>query len=236
MTELTIDLTRALIRVEQELSLWTRVIARGRKRIYAVTMAPSIKMPAFFRNISEAKTRYNIIERLSISAVAFATLDTNSDGLNASDLAAIQKIRDTWWTAFEPLLIEAQLPGHDFDFIDASILRIRFLFSSLHLQYFGVNPGKTDENVFKITSRKMREGLGICRALVCHPYFPKAFVLSSVGMIPVLFLVVMRYPFSELAQEALSILREMRPRREGFWFVPLLLNIPSPVPCLSPSR
>jgi len=125
------------------------------------------------------------------------------------DNASFNSLFFKWQTAFKPLLTRA-LAGSG-NFLPAAMLRVKAL--NVCLMGQGVFLPNNSPTTFL---SYFREIISLSQLAVSSPQFLKTFVFD-VGIIPSLFAIVYACHDAHIREEAVSILMEMTPRREGTW-------------------
>lgn len=133
-----------------------------------------------------------------------------------------------WWASFRSIYDFACTPEGDDNFVPAMVLRIIALQTSLILQTrLTVDPSQATESsadvalllnkrgpdLFESTRKEMLDG---CRKAVAHRRFAKGFVFTT-GVLSPLWVVFLMASKRETVVEVIEILREMVPRKEGYW-------------------
>lgn len=133
-----------------------------------------------------------------------------------------------WWAAFKPIYDFACTPEGDESFQPAVVLRIVALQTSLILQTRGTmdysqateSPAdvalllkKRGPNLFQSSSMEILE---LSRKAVAHRRFARGFVFTT-GLIIPLWVVFLMATKREIHVEVIEILRDMVPRKEGYW-------------------
>jgi hypothetical protein len=132
-----------------------------------------------------------------------------------------------WWLAFKPHFDLACTPDGDDNFVAAVILRVQALGSSLVLQTNRTLDfkqateswadsellTKREPNLLLSTSKEL---LHWCWKVASHRRFVKGFVFDT-GIMTSLWCVLMMRFKRELIVEVIDLLREIAPRREGYW-------------------
>ncbi|QSZ33891.1 hypothetical protein DSL72_005465 [Monilinia vaccinii-corymbosi] len=115
---------------------------------------------------------------------------------------------DQWQTAFEPLA--RRIAKEDADFVTICTMRTHWLTirSSFHSAFNPYTPAYVYQPSFD-------EVVKICKTVVVHPSFEKGFVFY-VGIIPSL-TAAARLGAISTRKEAIKVLLEIVPRREGSW-------------------
>jgi hypothetical protein len=175
-------------------------------------------IPKVFSTISEAGVRWELIRHHSSVHLAdihhYPTF--NDDGslyIGPQPLGEIY----AWQEAFKPLLQDSRTPTGQGSFVQATQMRIQsvFLVIVATLVYAGGRQSLT-ASLFHRFLPEFCEIIALCSDLIRHPAFVKSYVLEA-GILPVLFVVVTRCGDSMVRQEAVRILKDSRPRREGVW-------------------
>lgn len=116
-----------------------------------------------------------------------------------------------WQRAFQPIISYAQSPLGNADYIAATTLQIKAL--GIGLMGQGVF---LDYRISDHFLPIFRQIISLCQKLVSDPRFLKTFVFDA-GIIPSLFVVIYACPDQSIRRDAVMILKEAAPRREGTW-------------------
>ncbi|KAM0173164.1 hypothetical protein ACHAPF_006919 [Botrytis cinerea] len=116
-----------------------------------------------------------------------------------------------WQRAFQPIISYAQSPSGKADYIAATTLQIKAL--GIGLMGQGVF---LDYRISDHFLPIFRQIISLSQKLVSDPRFLKTFVFDA-GIIPSLFVVIYACPDQKIRRDAVTILREAGPRREGTW-------------------
>ncbi|TGO77175.1 hypothetical protein BELL_0119g00020 [Botrytis elliptica] len=116
-----------------------------------------------------------------------------------------------WQRAFQPIISHAQSPLGNVDYIAAATLQIKAL--GIGLMGQGVF---LDYRISDHFLPIFRQIISLSQKLVSDPRFLKTFVFDA-GIIPSLFVVIYACPDQKIRRDAVTILREAGPRREGTW-------------------
>ncbi|KAB8295039.1 hypothetical protein EYC80_006982 [Monilinia laxa] len=116
-----------------------------------------------------------------------------------------------WQRAFQPIISYAQSPLGNADYIAATTLQIKAL--GIGLMGQGVF---LDYRISDHFLPIFRQIISLSQNLVSDPRFLKTFVFDA-GIIPSLFVVIYACPDQSIRRDAVMILREAAPRREGTW-------------------
>jgi len=136
-----------------------------------------------------------------------------------------------WWSAFKPMVGHCKYTQ---EFIPATTLQIQALATSVTLQrslglgaegvedQFGIDHPLAywDEDVLR---RTCQEIIWMSSKLLAKKNFSRGFVFDT-GIISCIFDVVLLCPDEDLRKEAVDILRQLVPRREGIWCSVTLLK------------
>jgi hypothetical protein len=132
-----------------------------------------------------------------------------------------------WWISFKPHFDLACMPDGDNNFVAAVTLRVQALSASLILQTNQTMDTKQATEMWADAVLLTRRGpdmiLSTCRELLdwarkvsAHRRFVKGFVFDN-GIIPSLWLVLITGYKRQLTADIVKILRDIVPRREGYW-------------------
>ena len=176
-------------------------------------------VPDRFRNFSEARIylehcQFSVLPQLSGDFVL--KMNESPDSPEEFAKAVYEEMTAQlrqWRTAFAPLFTKACTPGSK-DFVAAATLRIQDLSSDIALQRICANANTM--NPSEIFVPESREILTLSKQVLTDPSFRKTFVFDC-GVLPGLFIVLFTCLDMRLRKEALQVLREMVPRREGVW-------------------
>ncbi|PQE32889.1 NFX1-type zinc finger-containing 1 protein [Rutstroemia sp. NJR-2017a WRK4] len=116
-----------------------------------------------------------------------------------------------WQAAFQPIISHAQSQVGNANFITATTLQVKAL--GIGLMGQGVCLDSRISDYFIPTFRQI---ISLSQKLVSDPLFLKTFVFDA-GIIPSLFVVIYACPDQDIRRNAVAILREAAPRREGTW-------------------
>jgi Fungal Zn(2)-Cys(6) binuclear cluster domain len=136
-----------------------------------------------------------------------------------------------WWVAFKPIFDFACTPEGDDTFVPAGILRITAIATALILQSkLTMNQESAKDSysdrlasLLLIKKRRpslfenlAREMLDDCQKVIAHRRFARGFVFNN-GIICPLWILMIMTNNREMVVEVRDHLREMAPRREGYW-------------------
>jgi hypothetical protein len=116
-----------------------------------------------------------------------------------------------WQAAFHPIISHAQSQVGNANFITATTLQVKAL--GIGLMGQGVCLDSRISDYFLPTFRRI---ISLSQKLVSDPRFLKTFVFDA-GIVPSLFVVIYACPDQDLRRDAVAILRDAAPRREGTW-------------------
>ncbi|KAM3075329.1 hypothetical protein ACMFMF_006004 [Clarireedia jacksonii] len=116
-----------------------------------------------------------------------------------------------WQAAFQPIISHAQSQVGNANFVTATTLQVKAL--GIGLMGQGVCLDSRISDYFIPTFRQI---ISLSQKLVSDPRFLKTFVFDA-GIMPSLFVVIYACPDQEIRREAVAILRDAAPRREGTW-------------------
>jgi hypothetical protein len=116
-----------------------------------------------------------------------------------------------WQAAFQPIISHAQSQVGNANFITATTLQVKAL--GIGLMGQGVCLDSRISDYFIPTFRQI---ISLSQKLVSDPRFLKTFVFDA-GIIPSLFVVIYACPDQDIRRDAVTILKNAAPRREGTW-------------------
>ena len=117
-----------------------------------------------------------------------------------------------WRVAFAPLYAETFTPKGKKDAIAAATLRVRALSTELASQRVCAR----DQSSFCFSNIESREIVDLSIFIATDPSFLKSFVLDC-GIVPGLSIVIAACIDTSIQKEALQVLKDIVPRREGVW-------------------
>jgi hypothetical protein len=118
---------------------------------------------------------------------------------------------EDWQRAFQPIISYAQSPLGNADYVAATTLQIKALGIGLMGQGVFLDY-RISDNFLPI----FRRIISLSQNLISDPRFLKTFVFDA-GIIPSLFVVIYACPNQHIRRDAVMILKEAAPRREGTW-------------------
>ncbi|ESZ92937.1 hypothetical protein SBOR_6656 [Sclerotinia borealis F-4128] len=116
-----------------------------------------------------------------------------------------------WQRAFQPIISYAQSSLGNADYVAATTLQIKAL--GIGLMGQGVFLDYRISDYFLPTFRQI---VSLSQKLVSDPRFLKTFVFDA-GIVPSLFVVIYACPDQSIRRDAVMVLKEVAPRREGTW-------------------
>jgi hypothetical protein len=117
-----------------------------------------------------------------------------------------------WGAAFAPLYAEACTPTGSKSFVAATMLRVLALATDLAAKGICAR-GMSSSDLFIPESREI---VDLSRLVAADPSFRKTFVFDC-GIVPGLHIVVSTCLDMSIRKEALQVLRQIVPRREGMF-------------------
>jgi hypothetical protein len=112
------------------------------------------------------------------------------------------------------VLKHSRSPEGEKDFVGATLLRIHALTLELCIRATRLeNSGLQSYDVFL---PEYCEIVGLCQTVTIHPRFVRSYVFDA-GIVPILFLVVVKCRDKMVRREAIAVLKAASPRREGLW-------------------
>lgn len=107
---------------------------------------------------------------------------------------------------------QARNSPEDGDFVGTLILKAQWLRCHFGLKIrSGIWSDTLREHLFSI----MQGFVTLGREVMDHPTFSRGYTVTT-GIIPILFVVALQCRRTRIENDALSVLKDMRPRREGF--------------------
>jgi hypothetical protein len=117
-----------------------------------------------------------------------------------------------WNVAFAPLYAESCTRTGNKNFAPAATLRVQAVSTDLAAQRVCTR----DMNPFDLFAPESRKIVDLSRRVAADPNFRKGFVFDC-GIVPGLFIVVVACLDTSIRKEALQLLKDVIPRREGAW-------------------
>ncbi|KAH7311917.1 hypothetical protein BKA65DRAFT_517813 [Rhexocercosporidium sp. MPI-PUGE-AT-0058] len=240
------DLVSAFGRLDVHLMSWIDKPPPQRNKNLSCGVTESEPIPLAFQNLAEAKTSFeNLATRIfdylstisnhkikrktfSCSSPKSETSDsfntsTSSREKEGEDLfspctTAIDHELTQWMSAFKPILTHSRTPEGNHTFTGAMTLRIHALTLQLSLRssLSSTNTSTLPSNVSSLVLPAYCEIVMLSREMVHHPSFVQTFVFDS-GILPSLFVVLMKCEDDMVRREALDVVKRAGPRREGVW-------------------
>jgi hypothetical protein len=139
-------------------------------------------------------------------------LSTDQD-LPSQDPPVAKELRE-WTAAFKPVLANARSPAGHLDFVGALTLLVHALTLELSLRSYFFN--ETDIHPYDIFLPEHCEIVALCKSVAEHHQFVKSFIFDT-GIVGSLFMVIAQCRDRMLREEAISVLKNASPRREGVW-------------------
>lgn len=181
-------------------------------------------MPTAFANIVQANDRFDhiVTRAFHYMAVGWETLNFpktaqgklfNENGVRYSNPPVLDEIY-SWQAVFDPILKYSRTPAGESIFVRAAILRLNSVMLSITVQAAFFNRLKPE--LYDMFLQEHYEIVSIATAIVSHQGFLKTFVFDK-GILPALFMVMTTARDRLLRQEAVRVLKEAIPRREGVW-------------------
>ncbi|EDO02632.1 hypothetical protein SS1G_05109 [Sclerotinia sclerotiorum 1980 UF-70] len=148
---------------------------------------------------------------ISFSKLQRLHLEASSPILTGFEFPMFSSIFQDWQRAFQPIISYAQSPLGNADYVAATTLQIKALCIGLMGQGVFLD--------YRISDHFLpifRQIISLSQNLVSDPRFLKTFVFDA-GIIPSLFVVIYACPDQNIRRDAVMILQEAAPRREGTW-------------------
>jgi Fungal Zn(2)-Cys(6) binuclear cluster domain len=177
------------------------------------------EIPKIFLSISEARNYLESIQFPTIPSLANDLVQTNELPLFKDIDMTAKNLYTTlssqlcqWNVAFAPLYCETLTTKGKKDFISAATLRVRALSTELALQRVCARD-PLSLHVLNIVSREI---VDLSRLVARDRGFLKSFVWDC-GIVPGLSIVIAACIETSIREEALQVLKDIVPRREGAW-------------------
>jgi hypothetical protein len=180
--------------------------------------AEAYEVPHRFTTINEARRFLEYIQFRLLPKVAYEfglqirghhhTISQYAKDLCKSHSVQFQK----WRLAFAPLYAEACKSATQKDFVAAATLRVSGLSTEITAQWLTIR-GTAATDLYEYESREI---IHLSRLVMADPSFRRSFVFDC-GFVPALFMVVVVCENIRLRKEALELLKQSMPRREGTW-------------------
>ncbi|CAD6444612.1 b9c52581-77ad-4055-957e-2b75baf17bcb [Sclerotinia trifoliorum] len=147
----------------------------------------------------------------SFSKLQRLHLEASSPILTGFEFPMFSSIFQDWQRAFQPIISYAQSRLGNAHYVAATTLHIKAL--GIELMGQGVF---LDYRISDHFLPIFRQIISLSQKLVSDPRFLKTFVFDA-GIIPSLFVVIYACPDQNIRKDAVMILKEAAPRREGTW-------------------
>jgi hypothetical protein len=177
------------------------------------------EIPERFNTISEARNYLENIQFPAIPSLANDLVQTNEPPLPRNIDEKARDIYTTmysqlrqWNVAFAPLYAETLTSKGKKDFIAAATLRARALSTELASQRVCAK----DPSTLYFLNVESREIVDLSKLVATDPSFLKSFVWDC-GIVPGLSIVIAACIDTSIRKEALQVLKDIVPRREGAW-------------------
>lgn len=179
-----------------------------------------IEVPEKFNTLSEAR---NFLENIQFPTIPSLSRDLvarinkslspgNMDEKAGDMYTTMSSQLHRWSIAFKPLYEAESLTPNSENFVAAATLRVRALSTELASQRVCA----TGLSSSYLLNTRSRELVNLSKIVAADPSFQKSFVWDC-GIIPGLSIVVAACLDMSIRQEALQLLKQMVPRREGVW-------------------
>jgi hypothetical protein len=191
-----------------------------------VILAEVQLIPTDFCSLVESKSYFDYIaarifgylstlqEHKKDAAQALKTPPCDVNETPPEVLTNVEKELLQWVSAFEPVLKYSRSPEGEKDFVGAATLRIHAL--TLELSLRAANFEGFSPQFYDVFLPEYCEIVALCRAVTNHSRFVRSYVFD-VGIVPILFVVVVKCRDKMVRQEAIAVLKAASPRREGLW-------------------
>ncbi|KAN0089460.1 hypothetical protein V8E51_019720 [Hyaloscypha variabilis] len=183
-------------------------------------------MPTEFCSLLESKYFFDVTatrifhhlsiiqESMNITANSLPTPPPDAKQGSPETFTDVEEELLRWESAFEPVLKYSRSPEGEKDFVGATILRIHAL--TLGISIRATKLESSSPQSYDVFLPEYCEIVGLCQTIVNHPRFVRSYVFD-VGIVPILFLVVVKCQDKMVRQEAIAVLKAASPRREGLW-------------------
>lgn len=215
------DLVAAFFRLDSGLLSRDNISSAGNigSRLGIHHLEHICEVPDIFHSIPEARNYLESIQFPTIPSLArdlvrsnevplFKDIDEKSENLYTTLSSQLHQ----WDVAFAPLYCETLTPEGKKDFVSAATLRVRALSTELALRRVCAKDPR-DLHALNIESREM---VDLSRQVASDPGFLKSFVWDC-GIVPGLTIVIAACIETSIRKEALQVLKDIVPRREGAW-------------------
>jgi Fungal specific transcription factor domain len=218
------EIVQAFAKLDVHMLSWIDIPTSTRNPSNRVPDVQSL--PANFCSLIESKYYFDIIANrifyhLSIveesrkdPQQSLPTPPNDEDQTLPENLNNVEEELFRWGSAFEPVLKRSRSLEGDKDFVGASILRIHALTLELSIQATKLEI--SGPQLYDVLLPEYCEVLGLCQAVADHPRFVRSYVFD-VGIVPILFLVVVKCRDKMVRLKAIEVLKASSPRREGLW-------------------
>jgi hypothetical protein len=218
------QLVHAFAKLDVHLLSWIDIPTPSRTPNHSVPDAQSL--PTDFSSLTESKYYFDMVatrifHHLSlvqeVNKDAAQSLPTPQYAANRASTKILTTVEEEllqWVSAFEPVLKHCRSPEGDKDFVGATLLRIHAL--TLEFSVRAVNFESSSPPSYDVFLPEYCEIVSLCQAVADHPSFVKSYVFD-VGIVPILFLVVVKCRDNMVRREAIAVLKAANPRREGLW-------------------
>jgi hypothetical protein len=177
------------------------------------------EVPEIFYSMAEARNNLESIQFPTIPSLAKDLMQTNEpplfkeidDKLRGRYMILSSQLHQ-WNVAFRPLYSKTLTPEGKKDFVSAATLRVRALSTELAVRRVCAGEQR-DLHALDIESR---ETIDLSRLVASDPGFLKSFVWDC-GIVPGLSIVIASCIKTSIREEALQVLKDIVPRREGAW-------------------
>jgi hypothetical protein len=218
------EMVQAFAKLDVHMLTWIDIPTSARNPSNRVPDVQSI--PTNFCSLTESKycfdiTSARIFHHLSTmqegrqdAAQSLLTLPYDACQISPENFNEVEEELLQWESAFAPVLKHSRSPEGEKDFVGATLLRIHALTLELCIRATRLeNSGPQSYDVFL---PEYCEIVGLCQTVTIHPRFVRSYVFD-VGIVPILFLVVVKCRDKMVRREAITVLKAASPRREGLW-------------------
>jgi hypothetical protein len=222
------EVVTAYSRLDIHVMTWLDTPQPSRTSILKFAVTEPQPIPNSFGTLTEAKTIFDDIgnrvfqfletpreamPKVPAIPAGMQNILSADQGLPSQDPPVAKELRE-WSKAFKPVLANARSPAGYLDFVGALTLRVHVVTLELSLRSYFFN--ETDIHPFDIFLPEYCEIVALCKSVTEHHRFVKSFIFDT-GIVGPLFMIVTQCRDRMLRQEAISVLKNASPRREGVW-------------------
>lgn len=185
-------------------------------------------IPEAFQSLTDAKAYWeHILNRVFYFMATIPHLKAQ-EGISLEDIKNPQVFLDRvsylfeepaselrrWGKAFEPIMERCRADPTNEDFISAHVIKIQSLTINVSMRAAFLD----EREAYSIFLPEFREIISLARTLSKHDGFTRDFVFDpGAGVIPCLFMAMAKSTDRATRQDAIDVLHDIEPRREGVW-------------------